>query len=116
MATGISASPVEPACQSNLQLAMGKNFAVKRVRVVVAGRVQGVFFRSTCAALARQRGLSGFVRNLTDGRVEAAFEGIDDDVDALVAWCRVGPDHARVDRVEVLPEEARGDRGFRVTG
>jgi acylphosphatase len=65
--------------------------------------------------LARQRGLGGYVRNLPNGRVEAAFEGIDDDVDALVAWCGVGPDHARVDRVDVLPEEVRGDRDFRIT-
>lgn len=84
--------------------------------MVVVGRVQGVFFRSTCATLARHRGLAGFVRNLPDGSVEAAFEGVDDDVDALVAWCGVGPDHARVDRVEVLAEEVRGDRDFRVTG
>ena len=83
---------------------------------MVVGRVQGVFFRSTCATLARHRGLAGFVRNLPDGSVEAAFEGVDDDVDALVAWCGVGPDHARVDRVEVLAEEVRGDRDFRVTG
>jgi acylphosphatase len=89
---------------------------VKRVRVVVFGRVQGIFFRSTCASLARQRGLGGFVRNLPDGRVEAAFEGIDDDVDALVAWCREGPAHARVDRVEIVPEEAHGELEFRVTG
>jgi len=95
---------------------IGKNLAVKRVRVVVVGRVQGVFFRSTCATLARRRGLTGFVRNLPDGRVEAVFEGIDDDVDALVAWCGVGPDHGRVDRVEVFPEEVRGDSDFRVTG
>ncbi|HET7870125.1 MAG TPA: acylphosphatase [Actinomycetota bacterium] len=88
---------------------------MKRVRVVVAGRVQGVFFRSTCATLARRRALVGFVRNLPDGSVEAAFEGIDDEVDALVAWCGVGPDHARVDRVEVTAEEVRGDRDFRVT-
>jgi acylphosphatase len=85
---------------------------VKRVRVVVEGRVQGVFFRAT---MARRRGLSGFVRNLPDGRVEAAFEGIDEDVDTLVAWCGVGPDHARVDRVDVTAEEVRGDRDFRVT-
>lgn len=89
---------------------------MKRVRVVVAGRVQGVFFRSTCATLARRRGLGGFVRNLPNGNVEAAFEGIDEDVDALVAWCRVGPDYARVDRVEVVRDEVRGDREFRVTG
>ncbi len=89
---------------------------VKRVRVVVSGSVQGVFFRSTCAGLARARHLGGFVRNLPDGRVEAAFEGVDDDVDALLAWCRVGPDHARVDHIEDFPEEPRGEREFRIAG
>jgi acylphosphatase len=88
---------------------------VKRVHVVVSGSVQGVFFRSTCTGLARARGLGGFVRNLPDGRVEAAFEGIDDDVDALLDWCRVGPDHAHVERVEVSAEEPRGEREFRIT-
>ena len=89
---------------------------MKRVRVVASGRVQGVFYRATCASLARQRGLAGFVRNLPDGRVEAAFEGSDDDVDAMVAWCRVGTDYSRVDGVDVTPEEPRGDQGFRVSG
>ena len=89
---------------------------MKRVRVVVTGRVQGVFFRATCATLARRRGLAGFVRNLPDGRVEAVFEGIDDDVDAMVAWCGVGPGHARVERVETTAEEVLGDREFRVVG
>lgn len=105
--------PAAPNLQTSRSVRIS---AVKRVRVVVAGQVQGVFFRSTCAILSRQRGLGGFVRNLPDGRVEAAFEGIDDDVDELVAWCRVGPDHARVDRVEIVAEEARGEREFRVTG
>ncbi|HEX9716991.1 MAG TPA: acylphosphatase [Actinomycetota bacterium] len=89
---------------------------MKRVRVVASGQVQGVFYRATCASLARQRGLAGFVRNLPGGRVEAAFEGIDDDVDAMVAWCRMGTEYARVDEVQVTPEEPRGDQGFRVFG
>lgn len=89
---------------------------MKRVRVVASGRVQGVFYRATCASLARQRGLVGFVRNLPLERVEAAFEGIDDDVDAMVAWCRVGTEYARVDRLDVTLEEPRGDQGFLVTG
>ncbi len=88
---------------------------MKRVHVFVTGRVQGVFYRSTCAAAARQLGLAGFVRNLPDGRVEAAFEGPDADVDRMVAWCRHGPELARVDAVEVLEEPLRGDAGFRVT-
>jgi len=89
---------------------------VKRSRVIVSGRVQGVFFRATCAAHARELGLGGYVRNLHDGRVEAAFEGDDGDVDAMVAWCRRGPELARVDRLEVLDEPLLGDRTFRVSG
>jgi acylphosphatase len=89
---------------------------VKRVRVLVSGRVQGVFYRATCAGEARDAGLGGFVRNAPDGRVEAAFEGPDAAVDRLVAWCRRGPEYARVDAVEVVREEPRGDVEFRVTG
>jgi acylphosphatase len=90
--------------------------SVKRVRVVVLGRVQGVFFRSSCARLASDAGLGGFVRNLPDGGVEAAFEGPDDVVDRLVAWCRRGPDLARVERVEVVAEAPVGEATFRVRG
>lgn len=88
----------------------------RRARVVVSGRVQGVFFRVTCAERARELGLGGSVRNLPDGSVEAVFEGQEDAVDAMVGWCRTGPPLARVDRVEVVPEEPVGDVGFRVTG
>ncbi len=89
---------------------------VKRVRVIVSGRVQGVFFRATCAAEARRLGVGGFVRNLPDGRVEAAFEGADEAVDAMVGWCRRGPQLARVDHVEVRPEPLAGETEFRVRG
>lgn len=89
---------------------------MKRVRVTVSGRVQGVFFRATCAARARQRGLGGSVRNLPDGRVEATFEGPDEAVDSMVDWCRRGPDLAQVRGVEVVPEEPLGEAGFHVTG
>ena len=90
--------------------------SVKRVRVVVGGRVQGVFYRATCARLAREAGLGGFVRNTRDGRVEAVFEGPEAVVDRLVAWCRRGPDLARVDEVQVVSERPVGDVSFRVTG
>ncbi|MEX2203781.1 MAG: acylphosphatase [Actinomycetota bacterium] len=89
---------------------------MKRVRVTVSGRVQGVFFRATCARLARDAGLGGYVRNLPDGRLEAAFEGEEIAVDAIVNWCRRGPDLARVDAVEVVPEDPAGDTTFRVSG
>lgn len=89
---------------------------VKRTRVIVSGRVQGVFYRANCAARARELGLGGYVRNLHDGRVEAAFEGPEGDVDAMVAWCRHGSDFARVDGVDIVSEPLQGDAGFRVTG
>jgi acylphosphatase len=89
---------------------------MKRVRVLVSGRVQGVFFRATCAAEARRLGVSGYVRNLPDGRVEAAFEGPDEAVDRMVAWCRRGPELARVEDVQVQPEPLAGERGFHVRG
>jgi acylphosphatase len=87
---------------------------MKRVRVVVSGRVQGVFYRATCAEQARRLGVGGWVRNLPDGRVEAVFEGADAAVDAMVAWCREGPPYARVEDVEVHAEDPRGEAGFRV--
>lgn len=87
----------------------------KRVRVFVSGQVQGVFFRAECASRARRLGVAGFVRNLPDGRVEAAFEGPPSDVDALVEWCHTGPRWAVVEAAEVVEEEPTGDTEFRVT-
>jgi acylphosphatase len=89
---------------------------MKRIRVVASGRVQGVFYRATCARLARGLGLTGYVRNLPDGRVEAAFEGSDTAVDEMVRWSGVGPDLANVDRLDVVVEDPSGETGFRVTG
>lgn len=89
---------------------------MKRVRVTVSGRVQGVFFRATCARLARDAGLGGYVRNLPDGRLQAAFEGDELAVDAMVDWCRRGPDLAQVHSVEAVPEDPVGDTAFRVSG
>jgi len=70
--------------------------------------VQGVSFRWYAVQEARTRDVGGFVRNLPDGRVEAVFEGDPDDVDAMVAWCREGPRHARVRAVDVEPEAPQG--------
>ena len=89
---------------------------MKRVRVVASGRVQGVFYRVSCARLARGLGLTGYVRNLPDGGVEAAFEGSDSAFDVMVAWSGVGPDLANVDRLDVVVEDPLGETGFRVTG
>lgn len=83
-----------------------------RAHVFVAGLVQGVSFRWYLTQEARGRGVGGWVRNLADGRVEAVFEGRREHVDALVAWCREGPRHARVTDVEVSFEEPEGLHEF----
>jgi acylphosphatase len=83
--------------------------------VVVAGRVQGVGFRASCATQARAFGVSGTVRNLPDGRVEAVFEGAPDAVAALVGWCERGPSYAHVTGVNVFDEVPLGETSFRVT-
>jgi acylphosphatase len=89
--------------------------AVRR-RVVVSGRVQGVFFRDTCQREAAAAGVTGWIRNRGDGAVEAVFEGEADAVERMVQWCRHGPSGARVDRVDVTDEQPEGERTFRVAG
>ena len=81
---------------------------MKKVRVIVTGRVQGVWFRSSTQRQARALGLAGYVRNLPDGNVEVVVEGKESDVDRLLDWARVGPPGARVDNldIEVLPSES----------
>jgi len=80
-----------------------------RARVIVNGRVQGVFFRSETQDEATRQNVTGWVRNLSDGRVEAVFEGDKDCVDALIEFCRRGPPGARVTRVEVTWENYTGE-------
>ncbi|MDP8955357.1 MAG: acylphosphatase [Actinomycetota bacterium] len=84
----------------------------KRVHVFVSGEVQGVNFRWYCRNEASARGVGGFVRNLPDGRVEAAFEGDSETVDAMVQWCRHGPPSARVRGIDVTEEEPTGNQEF----
>jgi len=88
---------------------------MRRVHVSIEGRVQGVFFRARCVDRARELGLAGWVRNALDGRVEAEFEGASEAVEQMVAWCREGPPHAHVDRVDVREDPLTGEQGFRVT-
>lgn len=83
-----------------------------RARVVIRGRVQGVFFRAEAAERARSLGLAGWVRNNRDGTVEAVFQGDRDRIESMVAWCRRGPAAASVEDVEVEWTETRDERGF----
>jgi acylphosphatase len=86
-----------------------------RVRVTVSGRVQGVFFRSTTRDEAENRNISGWVKNLDDGRVEALFEGEKEAVEQLVDFCRKGPVNAVVRDVEVVWEDYKAEfTGFRI--
>jgi acylphosphatase len=85
---------------------------VIRYRVLIRGRVQGVFFRDTCQRMALKHGVSGWVRNLPDGRVEAVFEGRNEDVNRLVDWARQGPSRAVVADVAVHAEQPEGLSAF----
>jgi acylphosphatase len=77
---------------------------VKRVHVYISGRVQGVFFRAETQRAAMGFNLTGWARNVPDGRVEAVFEGEDENVDKMLAWCHIGPPHALVENVMVKEE------------
>lgn len=83
-----------------------------RARVVIRGRVQGVFFRAETRDRARSLGLTGWVRNAPDGSVEAVFEGERERIQSIVDWCRRGPGLAEVDDVDVAWEEPLGEAGF----
>ena len=93
---------------------VGRSSTIRR-RVVVRGRVQGVFFRDTCRREARSLGVTGWIRNAEDGSVEAAFEGEPAAVEAMIDWSHRGPEGADVTAVDVVEEPAQGDTRFRVT-
>ena len=76
---------------------------MKRIRAVVTGRVQGVWYRAHTQQQAMALGLEGYVRNLPDGTVEIVAQGTEERIDALLDWARVGPPRARVDEVRVSP-------------
>lgn len=80
----------------------------KRYHLFISGRVQGVCFRANTMRRARALGLTGWVRNLPDNRVETLFEGEQPEADAMVAWCRTGTPPARVDHLEVREESLTG--------
>ncbi|WP_327687715.1 acylphosphatase [Streptomyces tubercidicus] len=85
-----------------------------RRRMVVSGDVHGVFFRDTCRRTADELGVSGWVRNLADGTVEAVCEGEPESVQELVDWAHEGPPLATVDAVSVREEEPEGLTGFAI--
>jgi acylphosphatase len=85
-----------------------------RVRAIISGRVQRVWFRQSTAAEAALLGVDGWVRNLPDGRVEAVLEGSPAVVAAALDYVGRGPEAAAVEGVETFPESPTGERGFSV--
>ena len=76
----------------------------QRVRLLVSGKVQGVFFRQALKVVAKKNNVSGWVRNLKDMRVEVVLEGDNKSVNSVIAWARIGPANSRVDDIEVSNE------------
>lgn len=80
-----------------------------RASVRIAGRVQGVFFRQSTCDMALSLEITGWVRNLPDGTVEATFEGSSQDVKNMLYWCRTGPRAAKVEAIDVRWEDPTGE-------
>ncbi len=86
-----------------------------RAHVLVSGTVQGVFFRESTRKMAEKMNVSGWIRNLPDGRVEALFEGDEENVKKILEWAKEGPPSAKVEDIGIHYEEYEGEsRGFRV--
>lgn len=80
-----------------------------RAHVFVSGSVQGVYFRQNTKQVAMRHKVTGWVRNLPDGRVEAVFEGDDMDVNEVIEWCHIGPPKAKVEDVNVKFQKCTGE-------
>jgi acylphosphatase len=87
-----------------------------RAHANISGRVQGVFFRMETKRAADRIGVYGWVRNLRDGTVEAIFEGNQDQVDTILAWCKEGPPNAQVSDVKLDWQDYTGEfSGFDIS-
>jgi len=85
------------------------------VHVVISGRVQGVWFRANTKQKAEQLGVTGWVKNTADGKVEALFEGDEKHIQEMIDWCHQGPPSAQVDHVEITEHSSsNGFDGFSV--
>ena len=81
----------------------------QRVRLLVSGNVQGVFFRQALKVVAKKNNVSGWVRNLKDKRVEVVLEGNNKSISSVIEWARVGPANSRIDDIEVINEEFKNE-------
>ena len=78
---------------------------IANVHVIISGRVQGVWFRASTKQIAKQLGLTGWVRNTPDGYVEAVFEGEEHLINKMIEWCHQGPPLSKVKNVEVKNQD-----------
>jgi acylphosphatase len=88
---------------------------MKAYQLIVHGLVQGVFFRKHTQEKANEFGLTGFVRNRSDGTVEVFVEGNDEHVDTFIKWCHSGPGKSRVDKVDIHERPLKNSREFIIT-
>lgn len=87
-----------------------------RTHVIISGRVQGVCFRAETQKAAQNYGVTGWVRNRSDGTVEAVFEGEENKIVSLLEWCRKGPPRSCVEKTDIIWEDSTGEfSGFRIT-
>lgn len=84
------------------------------IRVLIFGRVQGVFFRTSAKRLAKQFGLTGWIKNLDNGQVEAVFEGSPKTMEKMIAWCRHGPPLAQVTDLQTSPYPIKNYSDFEI--
>ena len=81
----------------------------KRIRLIIEGRVQGVWFRDSTRRKAEELGVAGWVKNRRDGKVEVLAEGSEERVNKLTEWCYQGPPHAKVINIEAIEEDWQGE-------
>ena len=81
----------------------------QRVHILVSGKVQGVFFRQALKVIAKKNNIFGWVRNLTDKRVEATLEGYNKSVNLVIEWAKIGPANSHVDNIEINNEEFKNE-------
>ncbi|MDO8264834.1 MAG: acylphosphatase [Candidatus Parcubacteria bacterium] len=80
-----------------------------RLHIIIQGKVQGVFFRNTAKKIAEEMGMTGWVRNLPDGRLEAVLEGEKEKLKKMAEWTKKGPVLARVEKIEMIWEDYKGE-------
>ena len=81
----------------------------QRIHLLISGKVQGVFFRQALKVVAKKNNVSGWVKNLKDGCVEAVLEGDSKSINSIIEWTRIGPANSRVDNVDVSSEEFKNE-------